>query len=91
MAAVNCPFSLCCIDCDAGTDVESAEGAIQLGWTDMLFAPEMANCNYIGMCPDCLRERIAEDQEDADKVVLARKQSRGKSDTTGQQQLTLGR
>jgi len=50
------PFSLVCINCDAGMDIESREQAIAEGWTEISFEPHMPMANYSGLCPDCKPE-----------------------------------
>ena len=49
------PFSLCCINCDAGMSVVTPEQAILEGWVEIKYNPTMCY-NYVGGCPDCLKE-----------------------------------
>jgi len=48
-------FSLRCCGCDAGDDVGSRLDAETKGWTDIVFDDGLS-WNFLGMCPDCLRE-----------------------------------
>ena len=51
------PFSLECYGCDAGMDVETPEQAVKLGWKSLCYVPNRGlPFNYLGDCPDCLRE-----------------------------------
>jgi len=50
------PFSLVCINCDAGSHLHSVEGAVTEGWTDIEFAPDLPMANWLGLCPECRRE-----------------------------------
>lgn len=54
------PFSLICEDCDGGMEVESHEDAIRLGWTDIVFAPDLLMANFLGLCPGCRQKQIEE-------------------------------
>jgi len=47
------PFTLVCINCDAGMEIESSEQALAAGWTEIEFAPDLPMANYLGVCPDC--------------------------------------
>jgi hypothetical protein len=47
------PFTLVCIRCDAGMDIESHEQARTAGSTDIEFARDLPMANYCGLCPDC--------------------------------------
>lgn len=51
------PFSLTCQYCDAGSDVESYEDAVEEGWIGIEYVPELAQANYTGVCPspECIR------------------------------------
>ena len=46
------PFSLCCVECDAGMDVQSTLQATADGWTDIQ-ADDGPQYNFCGICPDC--------------------------------------
>ena len=50
------PFSLVCLNCDAGSHLESEEEALAEGWTDIEFAPDLPMANWLGLCPICRRE-----------------------------------
>lgn len=50
------PFSLVCINCDAGMDISSMEEAIARGWTSIECDPDLPMANFVGYCPDCRRE-----------------------------------
>lgn len=47
------PFSIVCLECDAGMNVHSYEEALALGWTDIEEDRDLPQANYIGLCPDC--------------------------------------
>lgn len=51
------PFSLTCVNCDDGQNVDSAEQANLLGWTD-IEADDGMSWNYLGVCPnpECKRQ-----------------------------------
>jgi hypothetical protein len=51
--AADVPFTLVCLHCDAGMDIDSHEQAIAEGWTDIDYAPDLPMANYVGQCPDC--------------------------------------
>ncbi len=51
--ATDGPFSLVCLECDAGMHIESHAQAIAEGWTDIDYAPDLPMANYLGLCPDC--------------------------------------
>ena len=53
-----CPpnFSLECYDCDAGMDIRSHRNAELRGWSYIIFDDGPA-WNYLGLCPECKRER----------------------------------
>lgn len=59
------PETLVCETCDAGMGLTIAE-ALQEGWENIQFAPDLMQANYCGTCKSCL------DAEDAE--VEARKQ-----------------
>ncbi len=46
------PFSLQCVECDAGLDIESPEEAIAAGWTEIEEDFEGISWNYLGCCPE---------------------------------------
>ena len=50
------PFTLVCVDCDAGMEITSYDEAIANGWTDIEYAPDLPMSNYLGWCPACRRE-----------------------------------
>lgn len=52
------PFTLVCINCDAGDHLNSEQEALAEGWTDIEFAPDLPMANWLGLCPDCRREEI---------------------------------
>ncbi len=47
------PFTLVCINCDAGDRIHSEAEALAEGWTDVEFAPDLPMANWLGVCPDC--------------------------------------
>lgn len=47
------PFTLTCIQCDAGTDIESFEHAMEQGWRLIEYTPDLPMANFLGVCPDC--------------------------------------
>ena len=49
------PFSLECVECDAGMDIQSAEQALLSGWNDVR-ADDGPAWNYLGHCPECARD-----------------------------------
>jgi hypothetical protein len=53
-------FSLVCFDCDAGMHIDSREQALNEGWSDIEFAPDLSNANYLGLCPDCRTRQDAD-------------------------------
>lgn len=50
------PFSLVCMDCDAGMEIGSYAEAVAQGWTDICFAADLPMANYVGLCPACRRQ-----------------------------------
>lgn len=60
------PFSLVCVNCDAGMEIASHDEAIAKGWTEIEFAPDLPMSNYLGLCPDCRHEETAEVSTNAD-------------------------
>ena len=52
----NVPFSLVCVNCDAGSEIASIEEAVAEGWTGIEFDPDLPMANFVGLCPDCRRE-----------------------------------
>lgn len=48
-------FVLSCTRCDAGEGVPTAMAALCTGWTG-LSADNGPSWNFLGFCPDCLRE-----------------------------------
>lgn len=49
-------FSLVCALCDAGGDIETLDQALEEGWSDISYEPDMPMANFLGLCPDCRRE-----------------------------------
>ena len=49
-------FSLICSECDGGLHLHSKEEALEEGWTDIEFAPDLPMANFLGLCPHCRRE-----------------------------------
>ena len=47
------PFTLCCVDCDAGMELLTPEEAIAAGWTEIEEAFDCPVANYLGTCPAC--------------------------------------
>lgn len=47
------PFTLVCLECDAGLDIRSEEQAKAAGWTQIDYAPKLPMANYVGLCADC--------------------------------------
>ena len=47
------PFTLCCVSCDAGMEIETPEQAIAEGWTEIEEAEDAPSSNYLGLCPRC--------------------------------------
>lgn len=45
-------FSLSCVECDAGSGIESRSEAHAEGWTG-IFYDDGPSWNFLGMCPDC--------------------------------------
>ncbi len=58
------PFTLVCLDCDAGLEIESHEQAVAAGWTYIDFAPDLPMANWSGLCPAC-RERWEQSPADS--------------------------
>jgi hypothetical protein len=50
------PFTLVCEQCDAGQEIRTQDEAEALGWTLIIYAPDLPMANYVGICPDCLRD-----------------------------------
>lgn len=46
-------FSLVCLHCDAGMNIDSHQQAVAEGWTAIDYAPDLPMANYVGLCPDC--------------------------------------
>jgi hypothetical protein len=51
------PFSLVCLECDAGMEIDSHDQAMADGWAEIDYAPDLPMANFIGLCPEC-RERF---------------------------------
>jgi len=47
------PFTLVCLDCDAGMHIENYQQALDEGWTYIDFAPDLPQANWCGLCPEC--------------------------------------
>ena len=52
-AQVTCVFSLCCVCCDGGSDIDTPEQAIAEGWSDIEEDFDGFSWNYLGTCPEC--------------------------------------
>lgn len=52
-------FSLVCERCDAGTEIETYEDALNCGWSDISYEPDCPMANFIGLCPDCRQREEA--------------------------------
>ncbi len=50
------PFSLCCIQCDAGMQIDTPEQALAEGWIKIKEDFDGPSWNYLGCCPDCKTE-----------------------------------
>ena len=46
--------SISCVNCDAGID--DVLVAISEGWREIAPNSEAYGCNYLGVCPDCIRD-----------------------------------
>ena len=46
-------FSLVCLHCDGGMEVDSQHEAIELGWTHLTHDPDGLGWTWVGLCPDC--------------------------------------
>ena len=55
------PFSLICECCDGGMEIESYEAALAAGWTGIVFAPDLLQANFLGLCPEC-RQREQDEE-----------------------------
>ena len=49
------PFTLVCERCDAGMEIASYDQALAEGWTEIEFAPDCPQANFVGLCPACQR------------------------------------
>ena len=47
------PFSLACEGCDGVMEIESYEAALAAGWTGIVYAPDLLQANFLGLCPQC--------------------------------------
>lgn len=47
------PFSLVCVQCDAGMEIGSYAEARAEGWSDIHYAPDLPMANFVGYCPAC--------------------------------------
>lgn len=59
-------FSLVCELCDAGCGIDTHEEALALGWTNIIYEPDLPMANFIGLCPDC---RLEEEQSNGGTKV----------------------
>lgn len=49
------PFTLVCAECD--TDGPATyEQAVAVGWKRIAYAPDLASCNFVGLCSFCAAE-----------------------------------
>lgn len=48
------PFSLVCVDCDAGMDMPNLAAALAAGWQAIELCPDLPQANYLGLCPECV-------------------------------------
>ena len=55
-------FSLVCENCDAGDDMLNEVDARAAGWTQIEYSPDLPMANFVGLCPDCNRERQRADR-----------------------------
>ncbi len=51
------PFSLSCAGCDAGDEIDSAEEALEKGWTKINHC-DAPFWNYLGDCPSCVAKGL---------------------------------
>lgn len=55
-------FSLKCVTCDAGNDIDSLDEAVKCGWRAFIRDSRGVGWNYLGTCPECqARRRCGED------------------------------
>ncbi len=54
------PFSLTCIECDAGEEIKSKKEADLLGWRDVIRDVTGISWNDVGICPGCAPEYYGE-------------------------------
>jgi hypothetical protein len=55
------PFSLICVECDAGADIPTRERAEREGWTGITDDAYGLSHNQVGLCPDCAsRQRVSD-------------------------------
>ena len=54
-------FSLVCLFCDRGDDIDDEAQATAEGWTDIVQDLDLPQANYSGLCPDC---RVMEEEQD---------------------------
>jgi hypothetical protein len=59
------PETIACARCDVNSP-ESLADALQEGWTN-LCRDDGSGWNYLGICPECLAQEIAENQEKPDE------------------------
>lgn len=53
------PFSISCRYCDAGAELTAADALAEC-WLEIDFFPDGAAENFLGICPDCIREMLME-------------------------------
>jgi hypothetical protein len=46
-------FSIECLYCDAGPEIDSRDAAEAAGWIDIEADPDGLAWNHLGVCPDC--------------------------------------
>jgi hypothetical protein len=42
-------------------EIRSYEDAINAGWMDITYAPDLPMANFLGLCPECRQSRDDED------------------------------
>ena len=46
-------FSLTCVSCDAGEEIQNHVEASRLGWKEITPDPNGLSWNHVCVCPDC--------------------------------------
>lgn len=59
------PFSLSCNHCSAGDGIDSIEQATALGWSSIEEDADGMSWDYLGLCPECLKEQREEELADS--------------------------